>query len=153
MDNQKELRLREPEVEPTSELLELTLGASYTAYEILQDALPDLEIEQVWQWYKPYKAWFARGQHFWTTPRETRKEKNLYWLHVYEGTFSVAVWFKEKNREEALRTDVSEHTKQTVRDAKTMGDMATFPVVFDITTANQLADIYTIIECKKRLER
>jgi len=112
-----------------------------------------LEMEQEWQWYTPHKAWFAKGQHWWTTARGTRKEKNLYWLYVYEGYFSVAVWFKEKNREEVLRTDVTEKTKQLIRDAKTMGKMPTFPVVFDITTVEPLADIYTLLDCKKRIER
>jgi len=114
--------------------------------------LPGLDMEQVWQWYKPHKAWFARCQHWWTTPKGTKKEKTLYWLHVYEGTFSVAVWFKEKNRATALKADVSEKTKQLIRDAKTMGKMPTFPVVFDITDGKPLADIYVLMECKKRNE-
>ena len=153
MDNHEKLRLREPEVTPASEVLEQALGDSYAAYEAFQDALPNLEIEQEWQWYTPYKAWFAKGQHFWTTPRGARKEKNLYWLHVYEGYFSVAVWFKEKNRTEVLMADVSEKTKQLIRDAETMGKLPTFPVVLDITTAEQLADIYALLDCKKRIER
>jgi len=153
MDNHEKLRLREPEVTPASEVLEQALGDSYAAYEAFQDALPNLEIEQEWQWYTPYKAWFAKGQHFWTTPRGARKEKNLYWLHVYEGYFSVAVWFKERNRAEVLMADVSEKTKQLIRDAETMGKLPTFPVVLDITTAEQLADIYALLDCKKRIER
>ena len=146
------LRLKDRDVMPTSELLELTLGNSYTAYEIFQEELPGLEIEQEWQWYTPHKAWFARGQYFWTTQRGTHKEKTLYWLYVYEGFFSVAVWFKEKNRTEALHANVSEKTRQLIHDAKTMGKMPTFPVVFDITTTEPLADICTLIECKKRTE-
>ena len=153
MDNHENLRLRDPEVMPTSEILELTLGSGFPAYEAFQDALQELEIEQEWQWYTPYKAWFAKGQHFWTTPRGTRKEKNLYWLHVYEGTFSVAVWFKEKNREEILYSNVSDKTKRLIQNAETMGKMPTFPVVFDITADESLVDVCTLIECKKRLEK
>jgi hypothetical protein len=153
MNTHEKLQLRDPELPPTGEVLEQVLSSSYAAYEAFQDALPDLDIEQVWQWYTPHKAWFARGQHFWTTSRGTRKEKTLYWLHVFEGTFSVAVWFKEKNRAEILSADVSERTKQLIRDAKTAGKMPTFPVVFDVTTAEPLADICALIECKKRIER
>jgi len=153
MNDHEKLQLRDPEVMPTNEILEQTLGDSYAAYEILQDFLPNLEIEQEWQWYTPHKAWFAKGQHFWTTPRGTRKEKNLYWLHVYEGCFSLAVWFKEKNRTEILHADVSKKTKQLIHDAETMGKVPTFPVVFDVTTDEPLADIYELIECKKQLER
>jgi len=152
MMNHENLRLRDPGVTPSSELLEQTLDDSYAAYELLQEALPGLEIEQEWQWYTPHKAWYAKGQHFWTTPRGTKKEKNLYWLHVFEGYFNVAVWFLEKNRAEILRAGVSEKTKRLIRDAKTMGKMATFPVIFEVTSAEPLADIYTLIDCKKRLE-
>jgi hypothetical protein len=34
-----------------------------------------------------------------------------------------------------------------------MGKMPTFPVVFDITSADQLADVYMLLDCKKRLEK
>jgi len=153
MNDHENLQLREPEVTPTRELLEQILGDSYAAYETFQDALPGLEMEQEWQWYTPYKAWFAKGQHFWVTPRGARKEKNLYWLYIYDGYFSVAVWFKEKNRTEVLRADISEKTKKLIRDAETMGKLPTFPVVFDITTVEPLADIYLLLDCKKRIEK
>lgn len=153
MNKHDKLQLRNPIFAPTNELLAQILGGSFAAYEVLQDTLPGLEVEQDWQWYTPHKAWFAKGQHFWTTPRGTRKEKNLYWLHVYDGTFSVAVWFKEKNRIELLNADVSERTKALIRDAETMGKVLTFPVVFDITTAEPLADLCTLIEWKKKLEK
>ena len=153
MNSHDDLRLRDPEVTPTSKVLEQVLVNSYSAYETFQDALPHLEIEQEWQWYTPHKAWFAKGQHFWTTPRGAKKEKNLYWLHVCKGYFCVAVWFKEKNRSEALKANVSEKTKQMIRAAKTMGKMPTFPVQFKITTAQPLADLYALIDCKKRIER
>jgi len=152
MNNHDNLRLRDPGMTPTVELLEQTLGDSYAAYELLQDALPGLEIEQEWQWYTPHKAWYVKGQHFYTTPRGAKKEKNLYWLHVFDGYFNVAVWFLEKNRAEILRTNVSENIKQLIREAETMGKMATFPVIFSITNAEPLADIYELIACKKRLE-
>jgi len=153
MNNYEKLRLRNPDIMPTSEILEQVLGGSFSAYEAFQEALPELEIEQEWQWYTPHKAWFAKGQHFRTTTRGTRKEKNLYWLHVFEGTFSVAVWFKEKNREEILYANVSEKTMQLIHNTETMGKVPTFPVVFDITTDESLADLCTLIECKKELER
>ena len=153
MDKHENLRLRNPAIAPTDELLEQILGDSYAAYEVFQDTLPELEIEQDWQWYTPHKAWFAKGQHFWTTPRGTRKEKNLYWLHVFEEFFDVAVWFKEKNRVEILNADVGEKTKQLIRDAETMGKLATFPVVFEVSNPEPLADICTLIDCKKRLEK
>ena len=54
MNNSENLRLRDPEIIPSDELLRQTLGDSYAAYETLQEALPGLEIEQDWQWYRPH---------------------------------------------------------------------------------------------------
>lgn len=153
MDNHENLWLKDPKVLPTNELLKQTLGDSYAAYEAFQNALPQLEIEQEWQWYTPYKAWFAKGQHCWTTKRGTKKEKTLYWLYVYEKHFSIAVWFKEKNRLEVLGANVSEKTTQLIQNAKTMGKLPTFPVVLDITTVEPLTDIYTLLDCKKKTEK
>ena len=153
MNPKDNLQLRDPVDMPTCELLERILGGSYDAYEALQDALPELEMEQEWQWYTPHKAWFAKGQHFWTTPKGTKKEKNLYWLHVFDGYFDVAVWFKEKNRAEILTADVSEKTKHLIHGSKTYGKMPTFPVVIEATSSDALADIYTSIDYKKRLEK
>ena len=152
MNSNEKLRLREREVLPTEEVLKQVLDGSYAAYETFQDALSGIGIEQEWQWYTPHKAWFARGQHRWTTSRGTMKEKTLYWLHVFEGYFSVAIWFKEKNRMETLNADVSEKTQHLILDAATAGKMPTFPVVFNITTAEPLADLYALINCKKRIE-
>lgn len=152
MDNHEGLQLRERDVMPTREVLEQVLADSFVVYEIFQDALPDLEMEQDWQWYTPHKSWYAKGQYFWTSIRGVKKEKTLYWLYVYEGYFSVAVWFKEKNRTEVLKTNVSEKTKQMIRDAKTEMGLPTFPVLFKVTTTESLADIYTLIDCKKKIE-
>ena len=112
-----------------------------------------MEMEQEWQWYTPNKAWFAHGKHFWTTPRGTKKEKNLYWLHVFDGYFDVAVWFKEKNRMELLAADVSEKTKQLILETETFGKVPTFPVIIGVKSTDALTDIFTLIEWKKKLEK
>ena len=154
MNNNENLQFKDPNSPPASETLTETLGKSYTAYETFQETLSDMDIEQTWQWYKPYKAWFAKGQHFWTTARGTRKEKTLYWLHIYEERFCVAIWFKEKNRPEILNADVSEETRQLIQEAKEWScKMPTFPVKFDITMSVPLDDIRVLIDCKKRLEK
>ena len=46
MNQSENFRLRDPAVTPTDKLMEQTLGGSYAAYEMFQDALPGLEMEQ-----------------------------------------------------------------------------------------------------------
>jgi hypothetical protein len=152
IDNYDELQLRERDVIPTSEVLEQVLGDNFFLYEIFQATLPDLEIEQNWQWYTPHKSWYAKGQYFWTTQRGTKKEKNLYWLYIYRSYFVIAVWFKEKNRDEVLKADVSDKTKQLILNAKTEMGLPTFPIMFKITNTNSFNDIYKLLEYKKSIE-
>ena len=152
MRNNEKLQLRDQNTPPTNEILAKVMGNSYNAFETFKDSLPDMNIEHDWQWYTPHKAWFGRGQHWWTTPRGANKEKTLYWLHVFEDYFNIVVWFKEINRKELLKTDVNEKTKQLITDSETYGKVATFPVTIAIFTPDSLCDILILIECKKRLE-
>lgn len=147
----EKLCLKDPEI-PIKETLQRVLGGSYGAYERLQKALPNLELEQEWQWYTPHKAWYARGQYKWTTPRGTNKEKTIYWLYVFDGYFNIAVWFLEKNRAEILGSNVSDNTKKLIRDSKTFGKLQTFPVTIDVRTIEALADISILIRYKQKLE-
>ena len=154
MNPNEKPQLREQDVMPTDEVLRQVLGDSYAAYETFCAGLAGIDIEQEWQWYTPYKAWFAKGQYRWITSRGATKEKSLYWLHVFDGYFCVAVWFKEKNRLEVFEdAAVSEKVKHMILDAETMGNVPTFPVIFNITTTESLADIYELINCKKRVEK
>lgn len=153
MDELEKFRLKDKESFPTSEYLEPILNESYEAYVSLQESLPRLDMEQNWQWYTPYKAWLAKGQHFWTSARGTRKEKNLYWLHIYDDYFCVVVWFKESSREKILTSLVSEKTKRLIMDAETLGKVPTFPVVIEVTGIESLDDVYILLQCKKELEK
>ena len=152
MENINELRLREKEIFPTNDVIECVLGNSYVSYERFQEMLSDLEVEQNFMWYTPHKVWCGKGEYFWTTVRGTRKEKVLYWLYICEGYFNVVVWFKEKNRNEVLKIDVSEETLQIIHRAKAEMGLSTFPVVIKVTKEELLPDVYSLIEVKKRLE-
>jgi len=149
------LRLRDRHIEPTQDVLEDALGESYRTYGEFLDGLAKLEIENLWKYEAcpTSRVWLALGEYKWTTPRGTNKAKNLYWLSVWEELFKVAIWFKEDNRAEILKTDVSESTKQLIREGKMFGPkMRTFPVEFEVIDADQLCDVYTLIKEKIRLE-
>jgi len=151
----EKLRLREPEVTPTKEVLEKVLGESFRAYQQFVDGLGDLEIANEWKFYPCAcgKAWMARGEYRWTTLRGANKTKNIYWMSAWEKYFVVAVWFKEDNRAELLKADVSENTKRLIREGKMFGPkMRTFPVEFEVRDNKQLADIYMMLRLKKKLE-
>ena len=153
--NTEKLRLREPGIIPTQEVLEKTLGDSHRIYEKFVEGLRDLGIENEWKFYPCFgcKAWMARGEYKWVTPRGTKKSKNIYWLSAWDEYFVVSVWFKEDNRAEVLKADVREETKLLIRKGKMFGPkMRTFPVEFEITSIEPLDDIFTLLKYKIRLE-
>jgi len=153
MDAEK-LRLRDPEIEPTGGIIKQALGDdSYVAFEEFQNALGRFDIELEWTYYKHCSgSWLARGWYRWATPRGTNKEKVIFWLSAWDGFFNIAIWFLEKNRSEILGAEISEKTRQKIRDAKTLGKMKTFPVEFEIKNTEDFEDIYTLINYKKSLE-
>jgi len=155
MDKEK-IRLTDPAVTPTPDVIKAALGSnSYGAYQKFLSGLADLEIENEWKYYPCFcgKAWMARGEYRWTTPRGANKVKNIYWMSAWDGYFVVAVWFKEDNRAEALRSDVSEHTKKLIRAGKMFSPkMRTFPVEFEVRETQQVADIFTMLRLKQKLE-
>jgi len=151
------LRLREPDIFPTAEVLAKTLGKENNlVYKAFQEELGKLGIEKEWKYYpSPMcgKCWLAQGKYRHTTPRGAKKEKTIFWFSVWDGYFVVAIWFLEQNRAEILDADVSDKTKQLIRNAKLFSQkMKTFPLEFKVADATQLADICTLIKCKKRLE-
>ncbi|MCL2570716.1 MAG: DUF3788 domain-containing protein [Firmicutes bacterium] len=149
------LRLRDQHIHPTSDVLENALGESHQTYETFVGGLGDLNIENVWQFYPCFatKAWMGRGEYKWTTPRGANKTKNIYWLSVWEELFKVTLWFKEDNRAEILKTNITESTKQLIKNSKMFGPkMRTFPVEFEIIDANSLTDVYTLLKHKIQLE-
>jgi hypothetical protein len=154
MNNQEKPQLRDANIAQTNELLAEILGESYAAYESFQNALKAIELEQEWQWFSQHKVWAGRGWHRWVTPRGAQKEKTLYWLYVYDGYFSVTVWFLDKNRLELLKADVSEQTKKMIKESSNFADkFKTFPVTIDILDTASLAEVYTLIDWKKKLEK
>lgn len=153
MERHEELRLREKELFPTQEVLKKTLGKSYGAYAEFQDGLAGLELEQEWTWFPSHKVWAAKGVYYWTSPRGTKKEKAIYWLHVFDGYFCVAVWFKEKNRVVAQECGVSDEAKKMIGKSETWGKVPTFPAEFEVHSREHFDDICALIRCKKEVER
>jgi len=93
------------------------------------------------------------GPGFKTIQRNVISSLNNYILTFWNGYFMVAVCFKEDNRTELLKADVSEEAKQLIRKGKMFSPkIRRFPVEFQITTVEQCADIYTILKYKIRLE-
>ena len=149
--NKEQWELKDNSAEPTDDVIKQALGNLYDVYLDFLELINRIEVEQNWQWYKPYKAWLAKGQYWYLNSRGIKKEKNLYWLHVYKGYFYVVVWFLEKDREQVLKVCKSEEIKNTVMNSAILGKMKTFPVMIKVADNKFLLDIHLLIELRKDL--
>jgi len=143
MDNNPDRQqlLRDPDIDPSSEVLILALGESYGAYVAFSRKLPAFNIELTWQYYHDGKSWLAKGTH---------KKKTVFWLSVWEGLFRVTLFFTEKTRADAQALPISDRLKTSLAKEKARGKLV--PLIVDIPSAAALDDVYHLIAYKQSLK-
>ena len=148
--NEQQL-LRDPEIQPTSEIIAEGLGAANEAYIKFVRELERYDITLMdWRFYNDGKAWLSKGEHKWITPRGIEKLKPIFWLSIWNEFFRVSFFFGSDIREELLQLSISQSTKELINNAKPMGKTMKFlPIVFDISDEAQLSDIYILSEFRK----
>jgi hypothetical protein len=144
--------LRDPGIEPTSEIIAAGLGAAYEPYmKFVQELADRYGITLMdWRFYNDGKAWLSKGEYKWTTARGANKVKPIFWLSIWEGFFKVSFFFSAGVRDELQSLPISEETKEIIKNAQPMGKTARFiPLVMDIDNDRQLSDVYAIAEFRK----
>ena len=132
-------QLRDPEVFPTPEVLERSLGETYPA---LSAFLRVVESERFvftpeWRYYKDGGGWLCKV---------TRKKKTVAWLSVWTGHIKVAFYFTEKTGSGISKLKIKASLKKAYADHPPSGRLK--PLVAEINKASQLSDIYTLLEYK-----
>lgn len=143
--------LREPGIEPTAEIIAGGLGTANKAYLKFVKDLKKHDITLMdWRYYNDGKAWLSKGEYKWTTLRGANKVKPIFWLSIWEGFFKVSFFFADALRAELQSLQISVDTKEIIETAKFMGKtMRFFPLVIDVRSEKQLADIYEIAKFRK----
>ena len=143
--------LRDPDIEPTSEVIAEGLGAAYETYSEFINELGKYGITLMdWRFYNDGKAWLSKGEYKWTTPRGAIKVKPIFWLSIWEGFFRTTFFFSTSVQAELHDLPISQETRALIRNAKPMGKSMRFiPVIIDIKTSPQLGDVYTIAQFRK----
>jgi hypothetical protein len=144
--------LREPDIKPTSNVLEQGLGTAYKTFIKFTADLKCLNITLMdWRYYNDGKAWLSKGEYKWTTPRGTHKVKPIFWLSIWDGFFKISFFFADSFRTVLQDLPISQAVKKSITDARKMGKtMRFFPLIIDVKTDKQLKDVYTIAEYKSR---
>jgi hypothetical protein len=144
--------LRDPEIEPTSEVIAECLGAVNNDYVKFIDTLKSHDVEVDWRYYNDGKSWLGKSLYKWTTSRGTNKEMTVFWLSIWDGFFKVTLFIPEKVREQAMSLPLGKKVKKMIGEAKQMGKLTFFPVVFELRSDEFFEAIYTLVDFKKTIK-
>ena len=148
MDNEQ--LLRDSSIEPTSEIIAEGLGAANDAYIKFVEGLEHINVQVEWRYYNDGKAWLGKALYKWTTTRGAEKEKNVFWLSIWDGFFRVSLFIPEKSREVSLNLSLSDEVKEMIKTSKQMGKLKFFPLIFDLRSDELFDEIYMLVDFKKK---
>jgi hypothetical protein len=133
--------LRDPEVQPTDEVLAAAIGASFAVWQEFVEKLKDLGITVEWRYYKDGSAWLAKC---------VSGKKTVLWASAWDGFFRTSLFFTEKTRTGIQDLKISESIKKKIADESPMGKL--IPLLVDVHDEKQLPDLLTLIDYKRRLK-
>lgn len=146
--------LRNPDVEPTEDVLKESLNDAYSSYQQFQDHLQEHDIDFVWRYYPDGKAWLVKGIYRWIGKRGSNKELTLFWCSIWNGFFKIIIYIPEDRRNDVLSLSIDHNLKIFISELKRMGEtFKTLPIVFDIKSNDLFDSIFKIIEYKKGLKK
>ena len=152
MKSTKEQLLRNPDIEPTSDVIAKALGEANNAYVEFIRELGKHDIQLEWRYYNDGKAWLAKGLYKWTGARGGQKEKTIFWLSVWDGFFKVTIYFPENSRADVLMLPLDSSVKLMVEGSKQMGKLKFFPLTFDISTDEKLATVFSLADFRRSIK-
>ncbi|NLT18573.1 MAG: hypothetical protein BWX72_01117 [Firmicutes bacterium ADurb.Bin080] len=147
----KEQLLRDPNIEPSSDVIAKALGKANNAYTKFLNELMSHGIDLEWRYYNDGKAWLAKVLYKWTGARGGQNQKTVFWLSIWDGFFKVSIFIPEKNRAEVLSLPLETDVKQLISNSKQMGKMKFFPVIFDLYSDEFFAAVFLLADFQKSI--
>ncbi len=152
MKTTKEQLLRNPDIQPSSDVIAKALKEADNTYIKFINELIKHNIEIEWRYYTDGKAWLAKGLYKWKGVRGVLKETTVFWLSVWDGFFKLTIFIPEKNREDALNLPLSDDINKMISESKQMGKLKFFPVVFDLYSDEMLPSVFTLLDFRKNIK-
>ncbi|NLV34523.1 MAG: DUF3788 family protein [Clostridiaceae bacterium] len=152
MKTTKEQLLRNPDIQPSSDVIAKALNEANNTYIKFANELINHNIEIEWRYYTDGKAWLAKGLYKWKGVRGVLKETTVFWLSVWDGFFKLTIFIPEKNREDALNLPLSDDINKMISESKQMGKLKFFPVVFDLYSDELLPSVFTLLDFTKNIK-
>ena len=152
MKSTKQQLLRQPDIQPTDEVIAEALKEANPTYLKFIKGLENHDIQLEWRYYTDGKAWLGKGLHRWTGPRGGNKEVTAFWLSIWDGFFKVSIFVPEKYREAISRLTLTEEVKQMIADTRPMGNrLRYFPLVFEMRSDEMFSVLFELMDFKKRI--
>ncbi len=135
--------LNDPDVTPSSEVLQDALGASYPTYEKTIAAITGDPYGLVpeWRYYNDGKAWLCKVVF---------KKKTIFWLSIWDGFFKAGFYFVERHFPGLFDLEIDENIKKELKKTRPVGTL--YPAVLVLSTVEHIPDLLKIIEFKKKLK-
>jgi len=137
----EQLILKDGAVFPDMKVLKHALKDSYPIYEEFSGMLTELGITPEWNYYRDGGSWLCKM---------LLKKKNLGWIAVFDGYFSITFYFLERHLEAIAELNISEQIKEDFCRMKPVGKLLPMRIIAaDILSVK---DIITVIQLKKILK-
>ena len=144
--------LREPDIQPTDDVIAMALGSANNAYKLFVGKLANYDIQLEWRYYTDGKAWLAKGLNRWTGARGGKNETTVFWLSVWQGFFKVTLYIHEKFRADAANLPLNDNVKQMIAGSKQMGNrLKYFPLVFKLDSDEMFEALFILADFKKSM--
>ena len=135
------LILKDGNVFPDKEVLRCALKGDFSLFEAFSDLLSELGVTPEWNFYRDGGAWLCKM---------LLKKKNLGWIAVFDGYFSITFYFLERHLEAIAALDISEQIKEDFCRMKPHGKLLPMRIIAADSMA--IKDIATVIQLKKGLK-
>lgn len=152
MRSTKEQMLRNPDIQPSSDVIAKALGKSNNAYIKFIGELASHDIHLVWRYYKDGKAWLAKGLFKWTGVRGGQNETTAFWLSIWDSFFKVTTYIPENARADVLSLPLDNEVKLMISESQQMGKLKYFPVVFDLFSDEMFEAVFLLADFKKSIK-
>jgi hypothetical protein len=148
----KEQLLRNPNMQPTDDVIAKALGESNDAYIKFINEIASHDIHLDWRYYNDGKAWLAKGLFKWTGVRGGQKETTVFWLSIWDGFFKVTIYVPEKARADVLSLQLNNEVKLMIEATQQMGKLKYFPIVFDLCSDEMFEAVFLLADYRKSIK-
>ncbi len=148
----KEQLLRNPDIEPSSDVIAKALGEANDAYVKFIKELASHDIHLEWRYYNDGKAWLAKGLYKWIGVRGGQNETTVFWLSIWDSFFKVTIYVPEKDRADVLSLPLDNEVKLMISGSQQMGKLKYFPIVFDLCSDEMFETIFLLADFRKSIK-